>query len=128
MPFWGRKGAAKVERDPRLIGRWDLDPSVASARSQYGNTTTAFEADGRLLYIVHLPQKDLVMILTWRTEGDTLVTDQPSHPREERTPYRLLDSQTLLLGAEGQASRHIRGSGSPFPGVVHAPRPPGEAE
>ena len=42
-------------------------------------------------------------------DGDTLVTDQPSHPREERTRFDLL-GQTLVLHYGGGKARFTRGS------------------
>src|SRR5262249_18397791 len=37
-------------------------------------------------------------LLTYRVEGDTLVTDQPSDPREESTPFKLT-GEALSFGA-----------------------------
>jgi hypothetical protein len=50
----------------------------------------------------------MVMLLTWRIEGETLVTNQPSAPREERTAYILPDDRTLILSFGGQKSRYVR--------------------
>ena len=113
MPFWKKTQTPEVQRDTRLLGRWDLDSSDAEAHSAYGSTTMVFEADGRLTYITHESAKDLLMLLTWRTEGDTIVSNQPSHPREDRTPYHFLDDRTVVLTMAGLKSRYIRGSAPP---------------
>lgn len=72
-----------------------------------------FEADGRLTYITHEAGKDQLMLLTWRTEGDTIVSDQPSHPREDRTLYRMVDDRTLVLTMAGRQARYLRGGAPP---------------
>lgn len=108
MPLWGKGKAANVQRDDRLVGRWDLDPTDRAAFAAYGNTTMVFEADGRLTYIIHESARDRLMLLTWRTDGEVVVSNQPSHPREERTTYRLLDDATLVLILEGQPARYLR--------------------
>jgi len=50
-----------------------------------------------------------IMKLTYRVEGDYLVTDQPSSPRAERTRFRLESDGTLRLEFGGQKSWFRRG-------------------
>lgn len=113
MPFWKKTQTLTVRRDSRLVGRWDLDPTDAEAHAAYGNTTMVFGADGRLTYITHEEGKDQLMLLTWRTEGDTIVSNQPSHPREDRTSYRFIDERTLVLVLAGRQARYLRGGAPP---------------
>jgi hypothetical protein len=49
-----------------------------------------------------------VMLLTWTVDGHELVTDQPSHPRPERTAFRW-DGPTLILAFGGVETRFTRG-------------------
>jgi hypothetical protein len=44
-----------------------------------------FRDDGWLYYWIPASDRWQIMKLTYRTEGDVLITDQPSSPREERT-------------------------------------------
>jgi hypothetical protein len=44
-----------------------------------------FTESGELRYIIHAEGKDQVMLLTYRIDRGTLVTNQPSDPKEERT-------------------------------------------
>ncbi len=37
------------------------------------------------------------MLMSYRVEGATLITDQPSSPREEATSFAFLDDQMLQL-------------------------------
>jgi hypothetical protein len=41
------------------------------------------------------------MLLSWRTEGETIITNQPSAPHQEKTSYSLLNDHTLLLTLAG---------------------------
>lgn len=70
-----------------LLGTWRTDPNDEWSRRTYGVVSLRFEADGTLVYAIHLPSKDQLMHLRYRVDGDILVTDQPSAPREERTRF-----------------------------------------
>ena len=70
-----------------LLGTWRTDPNDRSSPREYGEVSLRFEKDGILVYTVHLPNKEQIMRLTYRVDGNTLVTDQPSSPREERTEF-----------------------------------------
>ena len=94
-------------------GRVDLDPSDTVAQATYGSTTMILGEDGRLTHVIHAPEKDMIMLLTWRTEAETIITNQPSAPREEKTSYTLLDDRTLLLTLAGQKSRYVRRNRTP---------------
>jgi len=108
MPLWGREKRSNIVRDARLVGMWDLDPSDTVALARYGSSTMILGEDGRLTHVIHAPEKDMIMLLTWRTEGQTIITNQPSVPREEKTSYTLLDDHTLLLTLAGETSRYVR--------------------
>jgi hypothetical protein len=91
-----------------LVGVWHLeeaDPSLDMDEP----VELQFEAGGELRYCIDARSRWQVMRLTYRIDGDTLVTDQPSHPREERTRFDLL-GQTLVLHYGGGKARFTRGS------------------
>lgn len=48
------------------------------------------------------------MLLTYRVEGDVLVTDQPSDPREERTKFKFTASGNLVLLREQRPATYVR--------------------
>ena len=48
------------------------------------------------------------MKLTYRVDGDTLVSNQPSAPREERTHFVIQGDGTLILALGGEQSRFQR--------------------
>jgi hypothetical protein len=69
-----------------------------------------FRPSGELLYCVEAAQKWQVMRLTYRIEGATIVTDQPSHPGEERTRFVLDNAGTLVLDYDGMKAQFVRGT------------------
>jgi hypothetical protein len=48
------------------------------------------------------------MLLTWRVEGDVLISDQPSHPQEVRTQFRFEADGALILANEGVETRYFQ--------------------
>ena len=94
-----------------LIGTWVSDPEDQGGVQEFGHATLEFEEDGQLTYTVHAEGKDRKRILfsVFRVEGDTLVTNQPSSPREERTAYSFDPGGRLTLWFGGQRSVYVRG-------------------
>ena len=71
----------------------------------------AFHPDGRLTYSIHLKEKVQIMKLVFRISGDTILSNQPSHPKEERTRFAFEDDGTLRLEHEGKKSWLKKSSG-----------------
>ena len=98
MNFFRRKTEPTVEA---LLGDWDLiqcdDPSM---RGENG-TSASFDRDGNLIYTFHQKDKDQIIVLTYRVEDNFLVTNQPSHPREERTQFTIDHLGRLVLSYDG---------------------------
>jgi hypothetical protein len=69
-----------------------------------------FRRDGTLDYVVIEPGKRQIMKLTYRVEGDEIVSNQPSAPREERTKFCLNDGEMVLI-YQGQRSTYRRRDG-----------------
>jgi len=67
-----------------------------------------FRADGRLHYSVLSGDRWQIMKMVYRVEGDVIVTDQPSSPREERTRFALQPDGTLILELGGERTRFRR--------------------
>ena len=89
--------------ESNFVGEWrqvEPDPHPESI-------FITFEADGRLRYAVEGETMQLIL-LTWRIEGDVLVTDQPSAPRQERTRFRFLSPSRLILERLGESYRYER--------------------
>src|SRR5689334_7510775 len=68
----------------QLLGVWKTAPEDIRSLQEFGDVLLVFGADGTLTYTVRLATKKQVMLLTYRIEGDVLVTNQASAPREDR--------------------------------------------
>ena len=91
-----------------LVGRWVSDPLDAEGIEQFGRVSLEFRPEGTLVYISHGTASDEKMFLTFRLDGDVLVTDQPSAPREEQTRYSMDDNGRLTLWFQGLRSAYVR--------------------
>ncbi|SRR6266404_2213948 len=94
----------------QLVGRWTTDPDDKEAIKDCGRTTLVFTANGELRYIIHAEGKDQIMLLTYRVDNDTLITNQASDPREERTEFHLTPEGKLILDYAGTKTRYVRES------------------
>ena len=92
----------------KLIGTWIVDDSDRRALSDLGDVRLAFGLDGTLVYTARGRDKDQIVNLTYQIEGATIVTDQPSAPRVERTPFSLPEEGLLTLEFDGVAYRFRR--------------------
>ncbi len=78
------------ERD--FIGEWrQLEPRIGRE-----DVFIRFEADGTLQYIIE-SETTQTFLLTWRLEGDVIVSDQPSAPRPDVTRFRFASPSRLVL-------------------------------
>ena len=89
-----------------LLGRWRLTHASLDLELE-PNTEMVFHDDGRLIYSIPDAVKTSVMRLTYRVEGDVIVSDQPSSPREERTRFAL-DGDRLTLDYDGSVAEFQR--------------------
>ena len=90
-----------------LVGAWLVDETDAQALTDLGNVLLEFDEGGGLLYTVRGQEKDQIMKLRYKVEGSTIVTDQPSEPRVERTQFSLADNM-LTLAFGGAPYRFVR--------------------
>jgi hypothetical protein len=91
-----------------LLGTWIINPDDERAVREYGRVSLRFTNDGRLIHTIHDSASDQKLLLSYRVEGDTLVTNQPSAPREERTPFLLTPDGRLILSFGGVQSTYVR--------------------
>lgn len=95
------------------IGRWTSDPDDPEAIATYGDVLLDFSRNGALTYKILADGKRQIMLLMYRIEGDVLVTDQPSAPKEERTNFRFTLDGKLILEQEGRPSTYVRVGDAP---------------
>ena len=91
-----------------LVGAWVVDETDAQAFEGWGNVVLEFDDSGGLIYTIRGDDKDEVVILRYQIEGSTLVTDQPSAPRVERTQFSFTTDGVLTLAFGGVPSRFVR--------------------
>ena len=84
-----------------LLGKW-------MGRFNGEPVAIEFRPDGRMAYVVLSGGKTQIMRMTYRVEGDVLITDQPSQPREERSRFRLDPDGALVLSFGGSDTRFER--------------------
>lgn len=94
--------------DQEFLGTWKADAVDEAALRSFGDVILEFADDGTLRYTIHENGKDQIMLLTFRVEPGFIITDQPSHPRPERTAYEFLPDGQLVLSFGGQKLRYRR--------------------
>ena len=106
LPRWlgGKPGGTKT---PELIGCWRRVRSEVTAEDEEA-VELQITGEGALQYCTLTKGKWQIMKLTCRSEGDTLFTDQPSAPREERTRFSFDDGETLVLEYDGKKAWYRR--------------------
>ena len=92
----------------KLLGKWQSDPADSAAIAAYGDASLEFLSNGGLVYRVQSQEKLQVMLLTYRIEGDVLITDQPSSPKEERTRLEVTPGGKLILFYDKTPSTYVR--------------------
>lgn len=80
-----------------FLGTWETDALDRESLRKFGRVTLEIKVNGRLIYTIHEQNKEQKIFLKYGTENGTLVTDQPSTPREERTPYSITPDGKLVL-------------------------------
>ena len=79
-----------------LVGCWHLVRTQGPSGLEEGAEIDILE-DGRMSYAIPSNDKWQIMKLTYRVNGDMLITDQGSSPREERTRFVFEGTDTLVL-------------------------------
>ena len=91
----------------RLFGRWSLIKAEGAIETGDGVTMT-FTEDGKLVYVIHQKDSKQIMNLVFRVEGNHLVTNQPTHPQEQRTSFSFDAEGHLVLEYDGSKSWFAR--------------------
>jgi hypothetical protein len=93
--------------DRRFVGRWKQFKDEGTMETGEGVTMT-FTEDGKLIYVIHQKDSKQIMNLVFRVDGDQLVTNQPSHPQEEKTNFSFDTEGNLVLDYAGNKSWFTR--------------------
>jgi len=79
-----------------FTGRWMLISDASEIR------TALFTDDGAMTYFINLGDRELVMRLEYRVEGEIIVTTQEGATEEIRTKFVFPDHDTLVLEHSGE--------------------------
>jgi len=99
--IFGRK-----DFDKRLQGIWTSDLNDEATKQSIGDVTITFTEDGKLIYDTHETDKTQRINMIYWTSGDTIYTDQPSSPRQDKTQYSFPDKDQLVLAFSGQLTKY----------------------
>jgi hypothetical protein len=84
----------------QMLGCWELEST--SPKTDFGERVQVqFDPEGRLIYGSLSADRWQVMFLTYRCDGDQLVTNQRSAPKEETTPFCVAADGSLRLTFAG---------------------------
>jgi hypothetical protein len=105
MSLFGSLFARKRRASNALLGCWHLIPDSQSDEAAEAD----FRDDGTLHYSVLSGTRWRIMKLTYRIDGDVIVSNQPSAPAEQRSRFSVALDGTLTLEFGGVQSRFRRG-------------------
>jgi hypothetical protein len=87
--------------DIGIVGTWISDLSDLVTKNNIGNVTMTFTNDGRLIYDVQEGKKLQRMYMTYRINGDIIISDQQSNPNEQKTKFKFVGEDQLVLEFDG---------------------------
>jgi hypothetical protein len=85
-----------------LLGQWYSDLTDEKTHNSIGDVKITFTKDGKLIYEIRETEVLQIINMTYLVNGNTLITDQPSHPKIEKTEFLLIDGKTLVLTFNGE--------------------------
>ncbi len=90
---------SKKQIDSRIIGKWIADST------EFSNSQMTFTSNGKLIYEITENGKVSIMNMIFETRGDLIISNQPSHPRIEKTKYSI-SGDLLTLDYNGVISKY----------------------
>jgi hypothetical protein len=96
----------KYNENNPLLGSWVSTPDEIKSKGEA--VRLDFSEDGQLIYTSLGETKDQIILLTYRIDKGLLITDQPSHPREEKTSFSITANGELILDYAGEITKFMR--------------------
>jgi hypothetical protein len=84
-----------------LIGAWVVDRADTRTLTELGDVMLEFDSLGGLVYTVRGKGKAEVILLRYRVDGATIITDRPSAPKPARTKFSISEDGVLTLRLDG---------------------------
>lgn len=95
-------------RNTSLIGTWNSDENDPATKTAVGKVTMTFTEDGKLVYDLFDGASQQRIDMVYKIKGDTIISDQPSHPQEQKTAYKIQNGDKLILTFEGERTVFYR--------------------
>jgi hypothetical protein len=93
-----------------LHGRWVISPNDTSGLKRFGEHAFHFSPWGDAIHSFVGPQGMQRIVLSWRVEGDELITTEPGTGRTEKSALKLSPDGALQVGSEPHATFYVRDS------------------
>ncbi|MBI3986363.1 MAG: hypothetical protein HY343_05560 [Lentisphaerae bacterium] len=100
---------ASLPSEITLHGKWILVRAEGDLETGDG-VQMEFQPNGNLIYTIRSGEKAQIMKMVYRVEGNQLISNQPSVPREEKTTFTFEDG-LLVLDFAGTRSWFNREAG-----------------
>lgn len=81
----------------KIIGVWESDTLDEPTRNSIGNVRIEFTPDGKLTYKIVENEKMQIINMIYHIIGDTIFSNQPSNPQEEKTKFEFKNDDRLVL-------------------------------
>lgn len=94
--------------DSTITGIWNSDQSDELTKNSIGKVTMTFTEDGQLIYDIDTGSKLQRMNMVYKVSGDIIISDQPSHPQEQRTKFNIDNNNKLTMEFDGQKTVFVR--------------------
>jgi hypothetical protein len=107
---WIKKIFGSKALDSRLLGSWISDQTDETTKQTLGDVTMTFTPKGELIYKIKESDKVQIINMTFWTEGEYVISDQPSNPRKEKTRFDF-DDEKLILEFEGYKTIFLKSVG-----------------
>lgn len=89
----------------RLLGSWLMQGRNADEPE---SRVARFASDGSLLYTIFVDEREIVMRLRYRVEGDELVTRDEESGGEIRSHFRFAGNDELIMTFGDEAFAYVR--------------------
>ena len=93
--------------DEGLLGTWKSNFKDELTAQELGDVEITFEGDGQMRYTIKSDARDQIMLMTYKTIGNLIISNQASMPKEEETKYHF-EGDKLILNFSGQVSKFIK--------------------
>ncbi|MGQ7852788.1 hypothetical protein ACUN24_00915 [Pedobacter sp. WC2501] len=95
-----------------LVGIWNSDLDDEQTKNTIGKVVMTFTTDGQLIYDSYEEGKIQRMNLVYTIIGNTIISDQPSHPQVQQTEFKIENNDKLIMEFEGEKTVFTRNKSS----------------